>query len=44
MALSLISWIALAPCKCTGCLRQFRLLTGIVRPESFAISSLGNVT
>ena len=41
---SAVSWIALAPCKCTGCLRQFRLLTGIVRPESFAISSLGNVT
>lgn len=44
LALSLISWIALAPCKCTDCLRQFLLLTGIVKPESFAISSLGKVT
>ena len=36
--------LLLAIFKCCSCLRQFRLLTGIVRPESFAISSLGNVT
>lgn len=30
--------------KCSACLRQFRLLTGIVMPENFAISSLGKVT
>lgn len=41
---TLISLIALAISRWSDCFCQFRLFTGIVIPESLAISSLGNVT